>query len=77
MSVKLGGQATMPVNWLLKLLIIWFSIDTVVIAAGYYAVNVIEPHFPDWWREVICEYGSVVKPESDIVALPDPLLPKI
>ena len=61
---------------LLKFLIIWFSIDVVVIATGYYAANVIKPHFPDWWRAVIFSDRPVIEPEFVTVALPDPLPPK-
>jgi hypothetical protein len=61
---------------LLKFLIIWFSIDVVVIATGYYAANVIKPYFPDWWSAVICGDGSEIEPEFGTVALPVPLPPK-
>jgi hypothetical protein len=42
-------------DWLLKLFVIWFSFDVVVIATGWYAVNVIRPYFPNWWRQVVVD----------------------
>ncbi len=62
---------------LLKFLIIWFSIDVVVIATGYYAANVIKPRFPDWWRRVIADAEPEIEPEFVTVALPFPIPPKI
>ncbi len=64
-------------NWLLNFLIIWFSIDVVVIATGYYAANVLKPHFPDWWRAVICGDGSEIEPEPYTTASPFPIPRKI
>jgi hypothetical protein len=46
-----GGLILM--DWLLKLVVIWISIDIVTIATGWYAINVIKPRFPNWWRQVI------------------------
>jgi len=62
---------------LLKFLIIWFSIDVVVIATGYYAANVIKPHFPDWWRAVISSDRPEIEPELYTTASPFPIPPKI
>ena len=50
-------------DWLLKFLIIWFSIDVVVIATGWYVENAIRVQFPNWWREVICGDGLKIEPE--------------
>jgi hypothetical protein len=42
-------------NWLLNFLIIWVSIDIVVIATDWYAESVIRTQFPNWWKRVICD----------------------
>ena len=57
-------------DWLLKLIVIWFSIDVVIIATGWYAVNVIKPHFPNWWRRVIVDVEPKIWLASPKVVLP-------
>jgi hypothetical protein len=42
-------------DWLLKFLLIWLSIDVVIIATGWYAVTVIKPYFPNWWRRAVVD----------------------
>jgi len=41
------------VSFLLKVGVIWLSIDIVTIATGWYAVTVIKPRWPAWWRRVV------------------------
>jgi hypothetical protein len=40
---------------LLKLVVIWLSIDVLIISTGWYAVKVIRPLSPNWWRQVIAD----------------------
>jgi hypothetical protein len=42
-------------EWFLKFIVIWFSIDVVIIATAWYAVSVIKPHFPNWWRQIVVD----------------------
>lgn len=40
---------------LLKILIVWASIDVVVITSGFYMGNVVRVHFPNWWKQIVCD----------------------
>jgi hypothetical protein len=60
---------------LLKFLVIWGGIDVVVVATGLYLGNVIRIHFPNWWKQVICDEGPDVEPELEGTALPLPMKP--
>ena len=42
-------------NWWLKLIVIWLSIDALIIAAAWYAVAVIKPRYPAWWKQVVVD----------------------
>jgi hypothetical protein len=42
--------------WWVKLAVIWLSIDLVIITIGWYALAVIKPRHPEWWRRVIADY---------------------
>lgn len=43
------------VLWL-QLIIVWLSIDIVIMATGWYGVSTIKQISPDWWERVIaCE----------------------
>ena len=46
-------------SWLLQLIVIWLSIDILVIITGWYAVTTIKPYFPNWWKRTIAD----VEPE--------------
>jgi hypothetical protein len=48
-------------DWLLKLVVIWFSLDVVLIATGWYAISTIKIQFPNWWRRVICDKGPEIE----------------
>lgn len=52
-------------NWLLNILIVWISIDIVVIATGWYILEVIMVQFPNWSRRVICDDGPELEPELE------------
>lgn len=60
---------------LLKVLIIWGSIDIVILATGLYLGNVIRVHFPNWWKQVICDDGPDIEPELNQVASAFPVTP--
>lgn len=49
-------------SWLLQLIIIWLSIDILIIATGWYAVTTIKPYFPNWWKRTIAD----VEPDANI-----------
>lgn len=42
-------------TWLSNAMIVWLSLDVLIIAAGWYAVAIIKPHWPDWWRRVVAD----------------------
>ena len=42
-------------DWLLKLIVIWLSIDILIVASVWYAVSTIRPLYPNWWRRVIVD----------------------
>jgi hypothetical protein len=45
----------MTEDWLLKIVIIWFSIDTLVISTAWYTATTLRQIKPDWWRQVVLE----------------------
>lgn len=50
--------------WWLQLIIVWLSIDLIVLVTGWY-VTTLKQYFPNWWERVIaCE----VEPEFDLEA---------
>ncbi|NJN93165.1 MAG: hypothetical protein HC875_03265 [Anaerolineales bacterium] len=52
--------------WWLQFIIIWLSIDLIIIATGWY-IATLKAYFPNWWEQVIaCE----VEPDLDLEAEP-------
>ncbi|MFN8455785.1 MAG: hypothetical protein U0401_14155 [Anaerolineae bacterium] len=51
-------------DWFLKFLVIWLSFDILTLATAWYAVNVIKPRCPTWWKQVIAD----AEPKSERVA---------
>jgi hypothetical protein len=49
-------------DWLFKLVVIWLSLDVLIIATGWYAVKAIKPLFPNWWKEVIADNAPETRP---------------
>lgn len=47
-------------DWLIKLFVIWFCFDVLIIATGWYGITVIKIHFPHWWRQVVADDVLVV-----------------
>ncbi len=62
--------------WWLQLIIIWLSIDIVVIATGWYGVTTIKPKFPNWWKRVIAdvEPDYADKVETTVETFESPVL---
>jgi len=50
--VKKRGAA---MDWLLKFVVLWLSIDVVIIATAWYAATLIKPQWPNWWRRVVVD----------------------
>ncbi len=48
-------------DWFLKFLVIWLSFDILTIATVWYAVKVIKPRCPNWWKQVIVD----IEPQSE------------
>jgi hypothetical protein len=45
--------------WLLKLGLVWLSLDVLIIATGWYLVKAVKPNFPHWWQRVIADESSL------------------
>jgi hypothetical protein len=57
--------------WWLKLMAVWLSVDILVVATSWYAVNTIKKYFPDWWeREIACEVDANFNLEPQIIEVP-------
>lgn len=54
-------------SWLWQLVLIWLSIDILIIATGWYAVSTIKPHFPDWWKRTIADIEPDTSAELETV----------
>ena len=54
-------------SWLLQLIVIWLSIDILIIATGWYAVTTIKPYFPIWWKRTIADMEPDANIELEIV----------
>ena len=42
-------------DWLLKFIVIWLSLDILIIATAWYGLTTIQPLCPNWWRRVIAD----------------------
>ncbi len=56
-------------SWSLQLIVIWLSLDILIIATGWYAVTTLKPYFPNWWKRTIAD----VEPEI-VESLETPIL---
>ena len=41
------------IDWILGFGLLWISSGIVIVATGWYAAAVIEPRWPEWWRQHI------------------------
>jgi hypothetical protein len=42
-------------DWLLRIIVVWLSIDIVIFATVWYAVVTIKPYYPNWWRQMVVD----------------------
>lgn len=42
-------------EFLIKFLVLWFSISIVTLATAWYGYVVIRPRWPDWWRQIVAD----------------------
>ena len=42
-------------DWLLKFMAIWLSLDILIVATAWYGIATIKPLYPNWWRRVIAD----------------------
>ena len=54
-------------SWSLQLIVIWLSLDILIIATGWYAVTTIKPYFPNWWKRTIADVEPDAHIEPEIV----------
>ena len=57
--------------WWLQFLLIWLSVDIVVIATGWYSVTTLKPNFPNWWKRVIADMEPNYALELQTVETPN------
>ena len=55
-------------EWVLKFTVIWLSIDILIFATSWYAITIIKPRWPNWWKQVIVdvepEFNNLWKQEA-------------
>lgn len=57
--------------WWLQLIVIWLSIDLIVIATGWY-IATLKQYFPQWWEQVIaCEVKPGLDLDAELINLPN------
>lgn len=57
--------------WWLQLILIWLSIDLIIIATGWYIVT-LKQYFPNWWEQVIaCEVKPGLDLDAELIDLPN------
>lgn len=39
----------------LDFIILWLSLDIIIVATGWYMVATIKPRYPNWWRRTIVD----------------------
>jgi hypothetical protein len=42
-------------DWLVKVVVIWLSIDTLVISTAWYVTTTLKHIKPEWWRHIVVE----------------------
>lgn len=40
---------------LLNIIILWLSLDIIILATAWYLVTTIKPRYPNWWRQMIVD----------------------
>ena len=40
---------------IIQFLVMCLAIDIVIIASGWYLVNVVKPRYPGWWRRMVVD----------------------
>ncbi len=46
-------------EWWLKLILIWLSLDVLLVATGWFLITTIKPRYSRWWqRNIADEYES-------------------
>jgi hypothetical protein len=45
-----GGD---KMEWLLRLVVLWLSLDIVLVATAWYAITTIKPRWPNWWEQAV------------------------
>lgn len=40
-------------DWLLKIVAIWLSLDILIIATSWYVALTIKQFWPEWWQRVV------------------------
>ena len=42
-------------DWLLYVLVIWISLDIIILATCWYACTTIAPRWPELWRQIVVD----------------------
>lgn len=59
LHLEIAGNIKM--EWLLKIVVLWFSFDVILVATCWYAATVIRPYCPNWWERVIVGTDPEIK----------------
>jgi hypothetical protein len=63
------------IEWLLKLGLIWLSINILIIVIGWYLISILSRRFPEWWRRVMVD-EIPADTEFQVVTIKQSLTPK-
>lgn len=47
------------ISWLSKLAVVWIGIDILIVATIWYAITVIKPYWPTWWKRHVMDEQMV------------------
>jgi uncharacterized protein involved in cysteine biosynthesis len=57
-------------SWWLEFIVIWLSVDIVIIATGWFTVSTIKTFFPNWWERVVAsEVDTDLEFETDEIEI--------
>ena len=42
-------------EFIFRLLCVWFSLDILIIATGWFLTVTIPSYWPDWWKQVVAD----------------------
>lgn len=49
-------------DWLIKVAVVWLSVDIVLLATVWYVAVIVKQLWPDWWSRVVID----IDPETNV-----------